>query len=153
MTEIKESISLAITREKDMIFRMVSEHGNYQIYIDKTNKDRQSTLGPTPSRMLAAALLGCLSSSLVLCIEKAGLELDDLESRADFDMVKDEKGFIRIHEINVTIKVQTDSPVMKKRLKLCRKYFEEQCTVTAALRSGIKINTPPTLIYHGMDIF
>lgn len=140
MVKIKESVEVHLEHVDEMIFKSTFDNGKYEVYIDKTHDDPSKILGPTPSRMLACSLLGCLTSSLLACIQKAGLEMDGITSRANFDLVKDDRGFVRIKEIHVSMKPSIKSPSIEKRLHVCKKYFEKQCTVTSALRDGIDIN-------------
>ncbi|MBD3187043.1 hypothetical protein GF325_09465 [Candidatus Bathyarchaeota archaeon] len=139
MVEIKESVEVNLERVEAMIFKGTFDNGEYEVYIDKTREDPSKILGPTPSRMLACALLGCLTSSLLACVQKAGLEMNGITSKANFDLVKDDRGFVRIGKIHVSMKPSINSPDIEKRLLVCKKYFEKQCTVTSALKDGIDI--------------
>lgn len=140
MVEVKEHIRLQLTRTDEMVFKIHPDNGNYDIIIDKMHHESEERLGGTPSRLLASALLGCLTSSLINCVRKRDIDIDDIESIAEFDMIKDDRGFVRIKQINVSISTKSDSPAVNKRINICKKFFEEQCTVTAALREGIKVN-------------
>ena len=52
-------------------------------YIDEAHKDEVDMLGPNPSRMLAFAILGCLSASFIFCLQKKNFSLDDLKAEAE----------------------------------------------------------------------
>ena len=83
--ELKTKVRLSL--EKEMIFKC--DLGSMKVkdcYIDDTNKDEVDMLGPNPTRMLALALLGCLSASFIFCLKKKNLTLDDLKA-APFDLV------------------------------------------------------------------
>ena len=130
-----------LTLEKDMIFKC--DMGNFKVeecYIDETNKEEFDMWGPNPSRLLASAVLGCLSASLIFCIGKKNLKLDDFEAEAEIIIAKNEKNFLRVKEINIKLIPVTDNEEVIKRIKQCEKMFEDYCTITQSVREGIKIN-------------
>lgn len=60
-----------ITLERDMIFKC--DMGDMKLkdcYIDETNVNEEDMLGPKPTRLLANAILGCLSASFIFCLKK-----------------------------------------------------------------------------------
>ena len=111
-----------------------------ECYIDETNIDEIDMLGPNPSRLLGLALLGCLSASFIFCLKKKELTLEDLKADAEIHIGRNEKGFLRVLKIDVTIKIIINDLVTRKRAEQCRKMFERYCTVTQAVREGISVN-------------
>ena len=129
-----------ITLEKDMIFKC--DIGNMKLedcYIDETNVNEADKLGPNPTRLLANAILGCLSASFIFCLKKRNLTIDDLTAEAEVTIGRKEKGFLRITKIEVTITPKIDDPEVRKRADQCKKMFENYCTVTASVREGINV--------------
>jgi len=127
--------------EKDMIFKC--DMGNMKVkecYIDDTNEEEFDTWGPNPSKLLASAVLGCMSASLVFCVGKKGLKFDDFESEAEYVAERNDKGFWRVKEINVKLKPTTNDESVIKRLKHCEKFFEDYCVITQSVRQGITVN-------------
>ena len=137
----KEGTSKAkITLEKDMIFKC--DIGNMKLedcYIDETNVHEADMLGPNPTRLLANAILGCLSASFIFCLKKRNLTIDDLTAEAEVTIGRKEKGFLRITKIEVKITPKIDDPEVRKRADQCKKMFENYCTVTASVREGINV--------------
>jgi len=132
---------VGLTLEKDMIFQC--DMGDMEVqdcYIDETNQEVADKWGPNPTRLLGTALLGCLSSSFVFCMKKKDFKIDDLKAEAELVVGRNEKGFLRVLDVNVTITPKIDTPEMRKRADRCKKMFEDYCTVTAAVREGIKVN-------------
>jgi len=84
--------------------------------------------------------MGCLSASLIFCLKKRNFELDDFEAEAELKGGRNEKGFIRVNEINVKLIPKTNDENVKKRLEKCLKIFEKFCTVTESVRKGIPVN-------------
>ncbi|TFF99308.1 MAG: OsmC family peroxiredoxin [Promethearchaeota archaeon] len=137
----KVKTNVGIKLEKDMIFKCdMGEMALKDCYIDETNQDEADMWGPNPTRLLGTAILGCLSASFVFCMKKRDFNIDDLKANAELVIGRNDKGFLRVLEINVDITPEVDTPEMQKRADRCKKMFEDYCTVTAAVREGIKVN-------------
>ncbi len=139
MTEtMKTKVGLSL--EKEMIFKC--ELGEMQVkdcYIDEEHPVEAEMWGPNPSRMLAMAVLGCLSASFIFCLKKKNLSINDLKAEAEATIARNEKGFWRVKKIDVTINMKIDDPETRKRADQCRKMFEQYCIVTQAVREGIDV--------------
>ena len=132
---------VGLTLEEGMIFKC--DLGSMKVkdcYIDEAHKDEVDMLGPNPSRMLAFAILGCLSASFIFCLQKKNFSLDDLKAEAEVSFGRSEKGFWRITKIDVNIDAKVENPESLKRAEQCRKMYEDYCTVTQSVRKGIDIN-------------
>jgi len=131
---------VGISLEKDMIFKCdLGEMKVKDCYIDDTNKNEVDMLGLNPSRMLAMALLGCLSSSFIFCLKKRNFSIEDLSAIAEITVARNEKGFWRVKKVDVDIDIKIDDPDTRKRADLCKKMFEQYCVVTQAVREGINV--------------
>ena len=108
-------------------------------YIDEEHPEEVDMLGPNPSRMLGLAVTGCLSASFIFCLKKRKFNLDDLKAEAEITILRNQKGFWRVKKIDVTIKPTIDDPDTRKRADQCKKFFEDYCVVTQAVREGIKV--------------
>ncbi len=147
----KTGEKVSIKMEKEKIFRC--ELGKIKVenlYIDEEHDDEEEMIGPNPSRMLGLAILGCLSASFEFCLKKREFKVKDLEAKAEIKFFRNEKGFWRVKQIDVILGVKTENPNdinEKKRIEQCLKvmqvdtrYFEQFCTVTESVRSGIKVD-------------
>ncbi|MFW9945422.1 MAG: OsmC family protein [Candidatus Odinarchaeota archaeon] len=135
---IKTKVGLSL--EEEMIFKCdLGEMKVKDCYIDETHKEEVDMLGPNPSRMLAMAVLGCLSASFIFCLKKKEFTLEDLRAEAEVTIARNEKGFWRVKKIDVDINAKIDDPNVKKRADQCKKMFEQYCIVTQAVRDGINI--------------
>ncbi|MFX0031489.1 MAG: OsmC family protein [Candidatus Hodarchaeota archaeon] len=135
---IKTKVGLSL--EEEMIFKCdLGEMKVKDCYIDETNKDEVNMLGPNPSRMLALAVMGCLSASFIFCLKKREFKLENLKAEAEVTITRNEKGFWRVKKINVDINSKIEDLETRKRADQCRKMFENYCIVTQAVREGINV--------------
>src|SRR4030042_2921667 len=98
---IKTKVSLKL--ESEMIFKC--EMGEIKVedcYIDEDHKVEADMWGPNPSRMLGMAILGCLSASFIFCLKKKDLKIKDLNAQAEVTVARNDKGFWRVKNIDVS---------------------------------------------------
>jgi uncharacterized OsmC-like protein len=137
----ERTTKVKVKLERDMIFKCdLGELKLGDCIIDETNKTGSEMLGPNAAQLLTMAVLGCLTSSYVFCFSKRDFTVKDLEAEAIITIFRNEKGFVRVKKIDVTIIPKIDTPVMRKRAVQCQKMFEQYCTVTASIREGIDVN-------------
>jgi uncharacterized OsmC-like protein len=99
--------------------------------------------GPNPARLLAAAVGDCLSASLLFCLQKAKMEVKDIKTHVAGSLVRNEKGRLRIGQLDVQIKVELQDG-QYDRINRCLDLFEDYCIVTASVRKGIPVNVVVT---------
>ena len=99
-------------------------------------------LGPNPTRLLSTAVGHCLSSSLLYCLGKARVKVKKLETVVRADVGRNDEGYLRVMGLVVQIHLEVDEED-KLRVPRCLSIFENYCTVTQSIRSGIevKVNT------------
>jgi len=93
---------------------------------------------PNPTALLAAALGTCLASSLLFCLQKAHLELRDLEVEVVLTTARNAEGRLRIQqgEARLSPLVTADT---REKMGRCVELFESFCTVTESVRQGIPV--------------
>jgi uncharacterized OsmC-like protein len=128
-----------LSRMKEYQFKVEFDSpGMPELMTDETEPVGQNA-GPNPSRLLSAAVGNCLSSSLLFCLRKARVNVDDLEASVETVMRRNEKGRWRIASLKVKL-----HPAIKAedipRSKRCLEVFEDFCIVTASVRKGIEVN-------------
>jgi organic hydroperoxide reductase OsmC/OhrA len=94
--------------------------------------------GPSPDALLGAATGSCLASSLLFCLEKAHLPVDNVSARVDVEKVRNERGRLRIGSIRVGLAVHVPEEY-HERFERCRQLFEDFCIVTESIRHGIHV--------------
>jgi len=95
--------------------------------------------GPNAPRLLAAAVGQCMSSSLIYCLKKARIPINNIETTVKTNLFKNEKGRTRIKSIDIQILLEINEE-HKSRLNRCLTIFEDYCTVTQSIRNGILVN-------------
>lgn len=94
---------------------------------------------PNASRLLAAAVGNCLSASLVFCARKARLNMQGLHTEVALQYARNEKGRLRVGQIDVEIEPKFDESQPDKAER-CLGLFEDYCAVTQSVRGGIPIS-------------
>ena len=99
-------------------------------------------LGPNPTRLLSVSVGQCLSSSLLYCLGKARVKVKKLVAVVTADVRRNDEGYLRVVGLVVQIHLEVDEED-KLRVPRCLSIFENYCTVTQSIRSGIevKVNT------------
>jgi uncharacterized OsmC-like protein len=134
-----EQITICIDRIKDFEFRVkFGTAQNGEITIDEP-APIGSGAGPDPGRMLAAAVGGCLSASLLFCSRKMGLDVQGLHAEVGINHERNERGRLRIGRLEVEIE-PTFGEKDEQKLKRCLELYEDFCVVTQSVRTGIDVS-------------
>ena len=102
-------------------------------------KPAGQNLGPNPTRLLSAAVGHCLSSSLIYCLLKARVKIECIETTVRTRIARNKEGYLRVEHIEVQINLDV-AEEDKSRIPRCKEIFENYCTVTQSVRSGIEVN-------------
>lgn len=94
--------------------------------------------GPAPSRLLAASVASCLASSLLHCLRKARVAIEDLSATVVLSEARNAQGRLRVERMSVLLNPQV-APEHIDRLSRCTTLFQDYCTVTESVRQGIDI--------------
>lgn len=95
--------------------------------------------GPNASRVLAAAIGDCLTASLLFCLQKARVDVEDVTTHVTGSIVRNEHGRLRLGPLKVRIEPRTGD-VPPARMAKCLEIFEDFCTVTASARAGLVVD-------------
>ena len=94
--------------------------------------------GPNPSRLLSAAVGNCLSSSLIFCLDKARIRVNDLKATVETLTRRNEQGRWRIAALKVKLHPLLSAEDLP-RSNRCLELFEDFCVVTQSVRKGIDV--------------
>jgi len=116
---------------------------NFGQGIDELLTDEPPPLGqgghPNPAGLLAAAVGNCMSASMKFCLDRAGVELEDLKTTVHGTIVKNERGRLRIGSLRVHLE-PTVGPDDLARFGRCAELFEDFCIVGQSVKEGIDIS-------------
>ncbi len=94
--------------------------------------------GPSPSRLLAAAIGNCLAASLLFCLRKARLGVEGLEVEVFTTFTRNQAGRLRIGTIQVRLHPSWTEETAAKAQR-CLGLFEDFCLVTESVRHGVPV--------------
>lgn len=95
---------------------------------------------PNASKILTAAVASCLSASLTMCLNKARIPVDKLETKANCSISQNEEGYLRITQIDVQLIPHWDKDISFKKKDRCSKIFKNLCIATNAVTTGVPVN-------------
>ncbi len=95
--------------------------------------------GPSPTRVLGAALASCLGASLLFCLKKSHVDVLGLHTIASVKLKRNEQGRLRVESIDVRLEPVV-SLEQRPNIARCLEVFEDYCVVTASVRPGITVN-------------
>lgn len=127
-----------LSRVKDYQFKVEFDLPGMPDLVTDEAEPLGKNAGPNPSRLLSAAVGNCLSSSLLFCLSKASVDVDDLKASVETVMRRNEKGRWRIAGLKVKL-----HPIIRaedvSRSKRCLEVYEDFCIVTESVRKGIEV--------------
>ena len=145
-------VSLKINLKRNMLFTWILPTSNQELIIDETIDEHIPKVGPDAASLLGLAVSSCLSASLLFCLSKKNLSIDDLTGEIEVSFKKNEKGYTRIEKIMVNLSPKTANPEVLKRLEQCTRvlkdgkmFFEESCIITPSVIEGIKVDVKVSL--------
>jgi uncharacterized OsmC-like protein len=137
--ELKD-FSIALDSVQDYEFRVKFDALLRQDFLIDEPEPVGHDKGPDPSKLLAAAVGGCLSISLLFCAKKSRLNsLQSIHSEVKVQHTRNEKGRLRIGKIKVEITPKFES-ADEQKFKRCLELFEDFCVVTQSVRNGIDVS-------------
>jgi uncharacterized OsmC-like protein len=137
--ELKSKVSLKL--EEEMLFKCDrGQLAMQNLYIDERQSKEIEKIGPSPVKLLAISVLGCLVASYSFCLQKRNFSISDLDGNAEVILARNDKGFWRVKKIDIKIKPKIENPEMRKRADQCNFFFEQYCIISESLRNGIIVD-------------
>ncbi len=131
--------SLSIDCIQDYEFRVKFADAPYGELLMDEPPPLGGNKGPNPSRLLATAVGGCLSASLLFSARKLRLDVQGLHADVKVSHTRNEKGRLRIGKIEVEIAPDVKS-ADEHKMQRCLEMFEDFCVVTQSVRNGIDVS-------------
>lgn len=104
--------------------------------------------GPNAARVLSSAVGNCLSASLLFCLQKARVTVEDMTTDVHGTIIRNENKRLRLSGIDVRITIAVP-PEDQERIPRCLKVFEDFCVVSANVRKGIDIEVEVDVVNPG----
>jgi uncharacterized OsmC-like protein len=135
----ERSFKISMKRIKDFVFKVDFGISSVDFIFDEP-EPVGGNAGPNASKVLFAAMGNCLTASLLFCLQKARVEVGEIETRVEGKMRRNEKGRWRIAEVSVEISPEIDLGKFKSQYDRCYDLFEDFCIVSQSIEEGIPIN-------------
>ena len=103
--------------------------------------------GPSPVRVLAAAVGHCMSSTLYNTLERARIPSTPVRTTVRVEIGPNANSRRRVRKMALEIQAAPRDETDRERFEHCVSIFEDYCTVSGAVREGIVLVTrviPPT---------
>ncbi|MFW6205752.1 MAG: OsmC family protein [Gemmatimonadota bacterium] len=106
--------------------------------------------GPNAARVLGAAVGNCLSASLLFCLQKARVTVQDMTTDVHGIITRNEKKRLRVTGLQVRITAAIP-PEDQGRVDRCLKVFEDFCVVSGSVRKGVDIDVEVDIVDPSSD--
>ena len=140
MSDVVSRFSISIEQVEGYEFRVKFDKEHYAALTMDEPAPLGKDHGPSPVRILAAAVGNCLAASLVFCAAKRGVKIETIRAEVKAEIVRNENKRLRVGRMEVEIDPGLEAESFE-RVSACLPAFEEFCTVTASVRQGIEIVT------------
>ena len=94
--------------------------------------------GPNAARVLASAVGNCLASSLLFCLRKSRVDVQELRASVAGTMARNDRGRLRITSLRVRLEPVVPAD-QRDRMARCVELYEDFCLVSQSVRQGIDI--------------
>ena len=135
---MSEQFAVSLTRWDKFQFLVVFDQEGVPVLMTDETAPLGAGKGPNPARLLAAAVGNCLAASLLFCLNKAHIDVQDLKCSVEGEIGRNEHGRMRISELRVKIQPGIAREDLD-RIGRCVDIFEDFCIVTESVRSGIDV--------------
>lgn len=132
------SFTLELEQLRDFEFRVKFDWpGVAELLLDEPEPLGHAA-GPNAARLIGAAVANCLTSSLLFCMRKFKQTPGTLRSQVRGELIRNDKGRIRIGRFDVTIHMGEATGAIQ-HFDRCLAQFEDFCVVTESVRHGIPV--------------
>jgi len=143
MSEEEKTFSIELERLHDYQFNVDFEIPGVGELVTDESEPVGKGVGPNPSKLLAAAVGNCLSSSLLFCLQRARAPVKGMRTKVNGRMRKNEKGRWRITELSVELSPEVDASAAS-HLERCSDIFRDFCVVSQSVEQGIPLKVSVT---------
>jgi len=135
----EKTFKISMKREKNYVFKVdFGIDGVEELTLDEPLPLGEER-GPNASKLLGAAMGNCLTASLLFCLQKARVEVGEIETKVEGKIRRNEKGRWRIAEVYVEISPEVNVEEYKNQFERCLSLFQDFCIVSKSIEEGIPI--------------
>jgi uncharacterized OsmC-like protein len=138
-----ESITLTITQVSDYEFRVRFDDTPLADLVTDESPPMGRDAGPSPIRLLGAAIGSCLSSSLLFALRKYKNAPGPIGASLRVETLRNPRGRLRVRRIAVDIRLP-DAAASYAQIERLLTQFEDFCTVTQSVRQGVPVDVRVT---------
>ncbi len=139
MSEVVSEFSVSIDQVENYEFRVNFDETRLEPLIIDEPPPLGKDAGPSPSRVLASSIGTCLCASLLFCLAKSRLKVNDISATVKVQTIRNEQKRLRIGRAEVTITTDI-AEEDRQKAKRCLGLFEKFCTVSQSIQDGIDID-------------
>ena len=132
-----KQILVHLTQEKDYRFQVAFEDGVPELTVDEP-PPLGSAAGPSPVQLLTAAVGSCLSDSLLFALRKFKQSPEPVRCEMRADVGRNSEGRMRVLRMKAVLTLGVAANQLA-HLDRALDQFEEFCTVTQSVRTGIPV--------------
>ncbi len=137
--EIVHEVTLKLTRGYQYVLSFDRLPSVAPILLDEPPPLGESA-GPNAVALLAGAIGNCLAASLLFCLRKSRVEVQNVDAHVVARIVRTEGGRLRVGGVEVRVEPRLHSADDKARLDRCLALFQDFCVVTESVRKGIAVD-------------
>lgn len=134
-----ERITLTLTQESDYEFRVRFDDTAIAELVTDEAPPIGHNAGPSPTRLLAAAVGNCLSASLLFALRKYKNAPGKIVTHVGAEVVRNEQGRLRVGRISADIHL-AEAGADHAQIDRLLAQFENFCIVTESVRGGIPVD-------------
>ena len=138
LTNGGETFAVRLTLGSGNGFRVDFDDGHLEPLVVEERQPRGTERGPSPMRLLAAAVASSLAASLLDCLRKVRVPIDGFGANAVTTVSRDKSGHLCVDRIRVILDPRVP-PSARDQLSKCAEQFERNCTLAMSVRQGIDI--------------
>ena len=132
-----KQILVHLTQEKDYRFQVAFDDGVPELTVDEPPPLGSAT-GPSPVQLLTAAVGSCLSDSLLFALRKFKQSPEPMHCEVQADVGRNPEGRMRVLRMKAVLTLGVAADQLTN-LDRALDQFEEFCTVTQSVRTGIPV--------------
>lgn len=132
-----KQILVHLTQEKDYRFQVAFDDGVPELTVDEPPPLGSAT-GPSPVQLLTAAVGSCLSDSLLFALRKFKQSPEPMHCEVQADVGHNPEGRMRVLRMKAVLTLGVAADQLTN-LDRALDQFEEFCTVTQSVRTGIPV--------------